>query len=102
MSWLIPLDELTPDQIRAIQLDIDQNHAILGAPGSGKTQVLLHRARHLSDEHDIDPERFHVFVFTNVLKNYIRSGLTDLELPEDCVTTLDDWGGQFYKQTGGT
>jgi superfamily I DNA/RNA helicase len=98
MSWLIPLDELTPDQIRAIQLDIDQNHAILGAPGSGKTQVLLHRARHLSDEHEIDPERFHIFVFTNVLKNYIRSGLTDLELPEDCVTTLDDWCVQVYRQ----
>lgn len=98
MSWLIPLDELTPDQIRAIQLDIDQNHAILGAPGSGKTQVLLHRARYLSDDYDISPERFHVFVFTNVLKNYIRSGLTDLDLPEDCVTTLDDWCIQVYRR----
>jgi len=98
MGWLVPFDELTPDQIRAIQLSRDQHHAILGAPGSGKTQILLHRARHLSDEYDISPERFHVFVFTNVLKNYIRAGLTDLGLPEDCVTTLDDWCIQVYKR----
>jgi len=98
MGWLIPRDELTPDQIRAVEHRIDEHSVILGAPGSGKTQILLHRARYLIDEVGVGPERLHVFVFTNVLKGYIRSALVELGFPEDCVTTLDDWCAQIYKQ----
>jgi superfamily I DNA/RNA helicase len=39
-----------------------------------------------------------VFVFTNVLKKYIQSALVELDFPEGCVTTLDDWCAQIYKQ----
>ena len=98
MSWLIPRDELTAEQIRAVELSPGEHRVILGAPGSGKTQILLHRARFLSDECNVKPERFRIFVFTNVLKSYIRTALTDLDLPDDCVTTLDDWCAQIYKQ----
>jgi superfamily I DNA/RNA helicase len=98
MSWLIPRDELTADQIRAVELSLNEHRVILGAPGSGKTQILLHRARFLCDEHGVGPSRFHVFVFTNVLKNYIRTALVDLDLPDDSVTTLDDWCVQVYRQ----
>jgi superfamily I DNA/RNA helicase len=98
MSWLIPRDELTAEQIRAVELSPSEHRVILGAPGSGKTQILLHRARFLSDEGAVQPGRFHVFVFTNVLKNYIRTALTDLDLPDNCVSTLDDWCAQIYKQ----
>jgi superfamily I DNA/RNA helicase len=101
MSWLIPRDELTADQIRAVELSPNEHRVILGAPGSGKTQILLHRARHLSEEYGVRPERFHVFVFTKVLKNYIRTALIDLDLPEECVSTLDDWCIQLYRQTIG-
>ena len=98
MSWLIPRDELTAEQIRAVELSPNEHRVILGAPGSGKTQILLHRARYLSDELKVPPTRFRIFVFTNVLKEYIQSALIDLALPEDCVTTLDDWCTQIYKQ----
>jgi len=98
MSWLIPRDELTADQIRAVELSTTEHRVILGAPGSGKTQILLHRARFLCDEYSVNPERFHVFVFTNVLKNYIRTALVELDLPDECVTTVDDWCIQIYKQ----
>lgn len=98
MSWLIPRDELTPDQIRAVELSPHEHRVILGAPGSGKTQILLHRARFLTDERGTQPHRFRVFVYTKVLKQYIRAALIDLELPDDCVTTLDEWCSQVYKQ----
>jgi superfamily I DNA/RNA helicase len=98
MGWLIPRDELTPDQVRAVELHPGEPRVIVGAPGSGKTQILLHRARFLCDEYGIDPNRLHVFVFTNVLKEYIRSALADLDLPDEMVTTLDDWCVQVYKQ----
>jgi superfamily I DNA/RNA helicase len=97
MGWLIPRDELTPDQIRAVELRTNEHNVILGAPGSGKTQILLHRARYLSDELGVAPERFHIFVFTNVLKKYIQSALVELGFPDECVTTLDDWCAQIYK-----
>ena len=97
MSWLIPREELSTDQIRAIELRPTQHRLILGAPGSGKTQVLLHRARHLLETGAGTKEHFHIFVFNNVLKDYIRSGLADLELPESCVTTLDHWCRTFYE-----
>jgi superfamily I DNA/RNA helicase len=98
MSWLIPRDELTAEQIRAVELRPNEHRVILGAPGSGKTQILLHRARFLSDELRVEPARFRIFVFTNVLKQYIRTALIDLNLPEECVTTLDDWCAQLYKE----
>jgi superfamily I DNA/RNA helicase len=97
MSWLIPRNELTPDQTRAIELSPSEHRAITGGPGSGKTQVLLHRARHLCDTWGVPPDRFLIIVFTNVLKEYIKSALTDLRLPEDSVVGFDKWCMDFYK-----
>jgi superfamily I DNA/RNA helicase len=97
MGWLIPRDELTPDQIRALELRTNEHRVILGAPGSGKTQILLHRARYLSEELGIGPDRFHIFVYTKVLRAYIQDALAELGFPDDCVTTLDDWCVRMHK-----
>lgn len=98
MSWLIPRNELTPDQIRAIELAPTEHRAILGGPGSGKTQVLLHRARYLADSLRVGPDRFRIFVYTNVLKDYIKSALSLLNLPDDVVLTFDHWCRLFYQE----
>jgi superfamily I DNA/RNA helicase len=97
MGWLIPRDELTPDQIRAVELRTNEHRVILGAPGSGKTQILLHRARYLSEELGVGPDRFHIFVYTKVLRAYIQDALAELGFPDDCVTTLDDWCVRMHK-----
>lgn len=98
MSWLIPPSELTPDQQRAVQLNPNEHRAIIGGPGSGKTQILLHRARYLCDTLKIPSDRFRIFVYTNVLKHYIRSALRDLHLPEDNVLTFDHWCRLYYQE----
>ncbi len=90
-TWLVPRDELTPDQLRAIELNPSEHRVIFGPPGSGKTMVLLHRARYLIDRFGADPARLRIFVFTTTLKRYIRSALRVLDLPAECVTTLDKW-----------
>jgi len=98
MSWLVPPGDLTRDQWRAIEMPMNEHRVILGAPGSGKTLALLYRARHLCRENGISPDRFRIFVFTNVLKQYIQSGIRDLGLREDCVLTLDDWCTRYYQE----
>ena len=57
-TWLIPREELTPEQLRAIELDTRENRVILGGPGSGKTQILLHRAQFLREQMDLAEDRF--------------------------------------------
>ena len=96
-TWLVPRQELTVDQLRAVELPTDQHQVFLGGPGSGKTQVLLHRADYLRRTLNVPSERIHIFVFTNVLKNYIRSALALLQLPETCVSTLDAWCCDYYQ-----
>jgi superfamily I DNA/RNA helicase len=97
MSWLVTPSELTPEQQRAVQLGPTEHRAILGGPGSGKTQILLHRARYLCDTQRVSPERFRIFVYTNVLKDYIKAALRDLRLPEENVVTFDHWCRTYYQ-----
>jgi len=98
MTWLVPVSDMTPEQLRAIQLPARQHRVIFGAPGSGKTQILLHRARHLLDERQIINDNFRIFVFTNLLRDYIKSSLHLLNLPDDSVLTFDHWCKLFYTE----
>lgn len=101
MSWLVPPTELTPEQQRAVQLSPKENRAIVGGPGSGKTQILLHRARYLCDSLHISPDRFMIFVYTNSLKDYIKQALRDLQIPEENVITVDQWCRLYYQENIG-
>lgn len=98
MGWLVPRDEMTPDQLRAIEMKPTEHRVVFGAPGSGKTQIVLHRARHLLDDYGIPEDRFHIFVYTNILKEYIRSALDDLDLPETAISTLDAWCTTYHRE----
>lgn len=98
MAWLVPREDLTTAQLRAVELNTRSHKVILGGPGSGKTLVLLHRTRYLVDEMNIPQERFRVFVYTRVLKQYIISALTDLQLPDECTINFDLWCREFYKK----
>ena len=62
MPWLVHRSELTDEQRRAVALGADEHRLIFGGPGSGKTQVLLHRAAFLRDTYDIPSERYRIFV----------------------------------------
>jgi len=76
----------------------DKHRVILGFPGSGKTQILIHRADHLSKTHNLSGDQYRVFVFTNVMKEYIRSGIKFLGLPDESVSTFDHWCRLLYER----
>jgi len=98
VTWLLPPSDLTPDQNRAVQMKPDQNRVVFGVAGSGKTQVLIHRADYLSRTYNVSPDKYRVFVFTNVIKQYIKSGVQFLGLPDDTVSTLDHWCLLIYEK----
>lgn len=97
MSWLVPRRGLTAEQGRAVEMSPKQHRLVLGSPGSGKTIVLVHRARHLIDTYEVPPERCRLIVYTNALKDYIRAALHDLDIPDNCVMTFDAWCGEYYR-----
>jgi superfamily I DNA/RNA helicase len=96
-TWLIPRAELTREQLRAVELSPGENRVILGGPGSGKTQILLHRAQYLANRFRCSPERYRVLVYTKVLKHYIESAFPLLDLPPENVLTFDDWCLQWHR-----
>lgn len=96
-TWLLPRSDLTPEQLRVVELPPDEHRVILGPAGSGKTQVLIHRAAHLAETYNIPSIGYRLFVFTNVIKEYIQSALEFLGLPEEVVCTFDHWCRIFYE-----
>ena len=96
-TWLLPRLDLTPEQLRVVEMTTSEHRVILGPPGSGKTQVLIHRADHLSSTYRVPPDQYRVFVFTNVVKDYIQSAIQFLGLPEEVVSTFDHWCRLLYE-----
>lgn len=99
--WLLPYSDLTPGQRMLVEAPPDQHRLVMGFPGSGKTQILVHRAAYLQKKLASKPDRFRVMIFTNILRDYIRSGLDFLELPLTSVTTFDSWCSSYFRSCVG-
>lgn len=97
-GWLVPRPDLTNEQVRAVEMPAGRHRVLSGGPGSGKTLVLLHRARHLADALRVPDGRFLVLVYTNALGAFLRAALADLGLPETAVRTYDDWCAGHYER----
>lgn len=97
-TWLIPRSDLTPEQLRVVELPTTAHRVIFGLAGSGKTQILVHRAAYLRERYKTPKTRFRVFILTNVLRDYIRSGISFLDLPDETVCTFDSWCVEMYQR----
>lgn len=94
---LVAKSDLTPAQQRVIEMSISEHRVVFGVTGTGKTQLLVHRARYLSDSLKIPSNRFHIFVQHNVMKGYLRSALSLLNIPETSLSTFNSWCLSFYR-----
>ncbi len=90
MTWLPPPSRLTPEQTACVEAATDKPLVLRGGPGSGKTVVLLHRTRRLGLATG-RPDRIATLVYTNVLRDFIRSATEELGLPSEQVLTFDHW-----------
>jgi superfamily I DNA/RNA helicase len=97
-GWLVPRADLSNEQVRAVEMPADRHRVLSGGPGSGKTLVLLHRARHLADTLRVPGGRFLVLVYTNALTAFLRAALADLGIPGAAVGTWDDWCAGHYER----
>lgn len=96
MPYLLADSQLTREQRAVVELRPDRHHLVLGPPGSGKTQVLLHRARWLRDRMHVGADQYRIFVFTNVLSQFIRQSLELLRIPKTNVQPFDEWCGSLW------
>lgn len=90
MTWLPPLGRLTPTQLASVEAPWDRPLILRGGPGSGKTVVLLHRAHRLGKASG-RPDMVATLVYTNVLRDFIRSATDTLGLAAESVLTFDHW-----------
>lgn len=88
---------LTPNQLKIIKLPFDKNWLVLGPAGSGKTQVLIHRAAYLADTQRLPSKSFRLFVFTDMAREFIKPSTRSLGLPKETLTTFDLWCRRFYE-----
>jgi superfamily I DNA/RNA helicase len=95
-TWLCRLSDLTPAQRQVVEMPPRENGFVIGYPGSGKTQVLIHRAAYLVQSHGISPPELKLFVFTDVMERLVKSAIIRLDLPTEMVTTFDHWCRFFY------
>ncbi|GAA0325530.1 hypothetical protein GCM10009087_39820 [Sphingomonas oligophenolica] len=96
-SWWKSIGELDDDQKKAIALDDDANHLIVGPPGCGKTNLLLLRASYL---HAKGVTNIKVLAFGRVLKEFISSGTEHYPFAADKVQTFVRWGYEVLAANG--
>jgi DNA helicase IV len=100
--WWARRDQLDKSQVDLIEnLALRKSHLILGAPGSGKTNVLLRRAQFVRSQ---NMPNVLVLTFTRSLTEFVKTGCFDAQgreiFPQTCVTTLEGWIRDVYRQHG--
>lgn len=88
-EWAVNPSELTKEQKDAIELPPIGSYAVVGPPGSGKTNVLLLRAKYLMRATN---GSVLCLVYTASLKDFIRKGMSEYKVPQDFVQTFHGWG----------
>lgn len=96
--WLEVPDaaNLSQAQQEIVVLPAEQNLIVIGPPGSGKTITLMYRAHALRNHYRIEPSRFLIFVYNNVLSNYVKQLVQRLDLPIRSIPTFDSWCRKYH------
>ena len=94
---ILSLSGMTPCQRKIIRMSTSKHCFVSGHSGSGKTEMLLHRAAYLTETYNVAPESYRIFVFTDMAKKYVKPFLKFLGLPQKTTATLDQWCRLFHE-----
>lgn len=83
--WWVDLTDLDDQQKDVLKLPLEGRHLILGPPGSGKSNLLILRAKQLQLS---NRENFRVLGYTQTLVRFLRAGKA---VSPEKVTTSTQW-----------
>lgn len=94
-TWWVSEADLDDQQRHVISLDLDGNFLVVGPPGSGKTNLLLLRAKYLMLAKKPD---LRIILFTRALREFVTSGAKEYGIPSDRVITSQHfWANLLYE-----
>jgi superfamily I DNA/RNA helicase len=96
-TWWVDPTELDPTQREIVTLPAGTSHLVLGPPGSGKSNLLLLRANHLSLA---GTPNIAVIVFTRTLERFLDKGGDQYSFDPACIFTSMRWQLQFLERFG--
>ena len=89
-TWWVSEAQLDDDQQQVVRLPLDEGQLVVGPPGSGKTNLLVLRAKFLTLA---QRPNFKIVVFTRALREFIAAGASSYGVQEDKVVTSH----QFFR-----
>jgi DNA helicase IV len=90
--------DLSDEQLAVMNLELDRNHVIRGAPGTGKSVLALYRAQAALNE----GMRVMLIMYNNTLRSYTESAAGQLTIPATRISTLHSWFAKFFEEQFGT
>ena len=97
MAFKLPkYSDLTDQQRVVVNLPLNKNHLITGAPGTGKSVIAIYRASDMAEA----GEDVLMLVYNKPLMMYIQSAVDSLEIDAE-VNTWQSWISQFYRDEFG-
>src|SRR5690349_13027729 len=96
-TWWVKLGQLDDDQKRIIPLALNEDHLVVGPPGSGKTNLLLLRANYVVRA---GQPNILLLVFTRTLQEFLATGAAQYAFAPSRIKTTRKWALQFLRQHG--
>jgi superfamily I DNA and RNA helicase len=96
-SWWLDPGELDEEQEKAIALPADGDYLLIGPPGSGKTNLLLLRAKYLSM---VQRPNWVVLIFTRSLRDFVAIGSEKYELDPGKILTVMKFFQRLLEEHG--
>lgn len=96
-TWWADIEKLDDSQAEVISLDMDGNFLVLGPPGSGKTNLLVMRAKYLYAN---SLKNFAVLTIGRVLREFLVMGADQYTFPPERIQTYISWARGMLAANG--
>lgn len=96
-TWWADIEKLDDNQKEVISLDMNGSFLVLGPPGSGKTNLLVMRAKYL---HANSLKNFSVLTIGRVLREFLVMGADQYTFPPERIQTYVSWARSLLESNG--